>query len=93
MLIVSFFRNKAVADGAVSYHIDHFVSARVAKFSYGTQSNIPFDSSDPEHRARSHLVYTDLLGHKRIRNHFCVVLPKVNTTHITFALAVLTHCV
>ena len=28
----SFFRNKAVSDGAISFYLDHFVSTRVSKF-------------------------------------------------------------
>ncbi|KIJ11257.1 hypothetical protein PAXINDRAFT_15797 [Paxillus involutus ATCC 200175] len=32
--------NKAVADGAVSFFIDHLVSARTARFTYGTECNL-----------------------------------------------------
>ncbi|KAG1830176.1 hypothetical protein EV424DRAFT_1315773 [Suillus variegatus] len=44
--------NKAVADGAVSYFIDHLVSSRVARFTYGTECSVPFNPFDMEHRAR-----------------------------------------
>ncbi|KAG1734631.1 hypothetical protein EDB19DRAFT_1896424 [Suillus lakei] len=44
--------NKAVADGAVSYFIDHLVSSRVSRFAYGTECSVPFNPFDMEHRAR-----------------------------------------
>ncbi|KAG1846570.1 hypothetical protein DFJ58DRAFT_705635 [Suillus subalutaceus] len=44
--------NKAVADGAVSYFIDHLVSSRVSRFTYGTECSVPFNPFDMEHRAR-----------------------------------------
>lgn len=69
--------NKAVADGAVSHHIDHFVSARVSKFSYGTECEIPFIATHPEHIARSHLAHADLRGRKHLPERFSVILPKV----------------
>lgn len=68
--------NKAVADGAVSYHLDHFVRSRVAKYSYGVQATMPYDPSNPEHMTRRHFVYTDLTGRKRIRRFFDVILRK-----------------
>ncbi|KAJ3514774.1 hypothetical protein NLJ89_g2173 [Agrocybe chaxingu] len=68
--------NKAVADGAVSFYIDHFVTARVAKFSYGTCANPVYISSNPEHAARKNKVYTSLDGNERIRGGFGVILRK-----------------
>ena len=70
-------RNKAVADGAVSYHIDHFVRSRVAKYSYGVEVNTAYDASNPEHLSRPHYVFTNLTGHKRIKGFFDVILRKV----------------
>ncbi|KAG1811069.1 hypothetical protein EV424DRAFT_1570813, partial [Suillus variegatus] len=43
---------QVVAKGAVSYFIDHLVSTRVARFTYGTESIALFNPSDMEHRAR-----------------------------------------
>ncbi|KAF9524973.1 hypothetical protein CPB83DRAFT_871039 [Crepidotus variabilis] len=75
--------NKAVADGAVSYHIDHFVQARIAKYSYGVRVHVPYNSSDPEHMVRKHAVFTDLEGHQRVGGHFDVILPKVTSVSET----------
>ncbi|KAG1734645.1 hypothetical protein EDB19DRAFT_1997168, partial [Suillus lakei] len=44
--------NKAAADGAVSYFIDHPVSSCVSCFACGTECNVPFNPFDMEHRAR-----------------------------------------
>ncbi|KAI0310026.1 hypothetical protein OF83DRAFT_1156557 [Amylostereum chailletii] len=43
---------KAVAVGAVSFHINHFVSTRVAKFTYGTSCTRRYQRSNPSHRSR-----------------------------------------
>jgi len=46
-------RNKAVADGAVSFYIDHCVGVRIATATYGIEYLTSFDENDPEHIARS----------------------------------------
>ena len=54
------------------------MQARVAKYSYGTESTIPYDAEDLEHTSRRHFVYTNLAGREIIRNHFSVILPRVS---------------
>ncbi|KAL1700716.1 hypothetical protein EV121DRAFT_213593 [Schizophyllum commune] len=44
--------NKAVADGGVLYVVDHHVTARVAKFTYGTDGARVYQKKDKEHRKR-----------------------------------------
>ncbi|OAX34710.1 hypothetical protein K503DRAFT_803365 [Rhizopogon vinicolor AM-OR11-026] len=51
--------NKAVADGAVSFYIDHLVSSRVAPATHGVRAYIPFNSQDPEHQARQPTQFID----------------------------------
>jgi len=46
--------NKAVAVGAVSYYLDHFVVGRIVRHTYGIQTAINYDPLDPEHHKRSH---------------------------------------
>jgi len=65
--------NKAVADGAISYYIDHFVQTRVSKLTYGSKGSIDYVSSDPEHRKRP--IFTSISGIKRIDKVFWVILP------------------
>ncbi|KAI0668093.1 hypothetical protein C8Q78DRAFT_1081495 [Trametes maxima] len=59
--------NKAVAEGGVSFYLEHFVSARVIKVTYGTVVNIDYDVRDPEHVVRS--------AHKIVRPSGRVVIP------------------
>ncbi|THU88826.1 hypothetical protein K435DRAFT_916218, partial [Dendrothele bispora CBS 962.96] len=51
------YSNKAVADGALSFYLDHFVTSRIARWHYGTMVNTPFDASNPEHVLRKHTSY------------------------------------
>jgi len=68
--------NKAVADGAMSFYIDHCVRTRVSKFTYGQFSNTRFDPNNTEHLARMKHVYMSLSGHRNIKNNFSIILPK-----------------
>ncbi|KAG1746342.1 hypothetical protein EDB19DRAFT_1848493 [Suillus lakei] len=78
---ISFYRpdahvNKAVADGAVSCYIDHLVFYRVARFTYGIESFIPYDSQDPEHEVRQHKSFIDATGQLCVREYFEIILLK-----------------
>jgi hypothetical protein len=69
--------NKAVADGAVSFYLDHVVSARVARFTYGTAVNIRYDQGDLEHKRRAHTRFTRMSGLVTIPHAFSTILAKV----------------
>ena len=71
-------RNKAVSDGAISFYLDHYVRTRVSKVTYGVFINTRYHSDAPDHRSRSHNVYTSASGIKKIRNSFDIILPKVS---------------
>lgn len=71
-----FFSNKAVADGAISFYIDHFVQTRVSKLTYGSKGSIDYDASDAEHRKRP--TFTAISGVKRIDKVFWVILSGVS---------------
>ncbi|CAA7260296.1 unnamed protein product [Cyclocybe aegerita] len=68
--------NKAVADGAISFYIDHFVSARVGKLSYGITASIPYNPTDLEHALRDRFTCVDFAGTRRVNGAFDVILPK-----------------
>ncbi|KAJ7578255.1 hypothetical protein C8J56DRAFT_359675 [Mycena floridula] len=68
--------NKAVADGAVSFYLDHFVSTRVSRMTYGTKCSNQFISSNLEHIRRRSTVFIDAEGTSRIPKCFSVLLPK-----------------
>ncbi|KAJ7578258.1 hypothetical protein C8J56DRAFT_359740 [Mycena floridula] len=68
--------NKAVADGAVSFYLDHFVSIRVSRGTYGVSCDLDYDSSDPEHYDRRKTAQYDEAGNLNLPNCFSVILPK-----------------
>ncbi|KAF8058637.1 hypothetical protein FPV67DRAFT_1523179 [Lyophyllum atratum] len=68
--------NKAVADGGVSFYIDHYVTARVAKHAYGIQISTEYDPADAQHRLRSSSIWRDASGINRIPRAFSTILPK-----------------
>ncbi|KIK15003.1 hypothetical protein PISMIDRAFT_641667 [Pisolithus microcarpus 441] len=68
--------NKAVADGGVSYFIDHLVTTRVSKYACGIRCHLRYDSNDEEHRQRSSQVFHDVDGSQHLRNSFSIILPK-----------------
>ncbi|KAK7029533.1 hypothetical protein VNI00_014410 [Paramarasmius palmivorus] len=70
------FVNKAVADGAVSFYLDHCVSARVSRFTYGVECAVPYDQSNPEHRRRAHTTYVNPSGMRLVPGAFSPILPK-----------------
>ncbi|KAM6497431.1 hypothetical protein JOM56_007904 [Amanita muscaria] len=71
--------NKAVADGAVSYYLDHYVTARVSKNSYGIKTNLLFDFTDPEHARRRKMRFMRPNGRYYIPDGFSTIL-KTGTT-------------
>lgn len=72
--------NKAVADGAMSFYLDHRVSVRVASKTYGLDCNTIFNKADPQHIARMHTLYTGASGHQYVQHKFTSILPKVCVT-------------
>jgi hypothetical protein len=78
LLLIDDLSNKAVADGAVSFYIDHLVSSRVARATFGVEIYTPFNSNDPEHQARRHTRFIDAAGDPSIPNQFASILLKVN---------------
>jgi len=70
--------NKAVADGAVSYNIDHLITARVAKLTYGIFCTTAFDSKQADHVSRENTKFrSNLSGSYRVPNVFSSILKKV----------------
>ena len=72
-----FFSNKAVADGAISYYVGHFVQSRVSKLTYGSRVDFDYDPNNPEHQKRSFLT-SIISGDKLIDNGFSVILSGVS---------------
>ncbi|KAM6497434.1 hypothetical protein JOM56_007907 [Amanita muscaria] len=68
--------NKAVADGAVSYYLDHYVSVRVSRYSYGIEIILPFDPMDPEHARHENTKFMYPNGKYYIPGTFSTILKK-----------------
>jgi hypothetical protein len=71
------FRGKAVAEGAVSFQLDHFVSVRVARTTYGTDCTVQLDMTNLQHIRRSHTILTYPSGNKVVPDAYDVILAKV----------------
>ncbi|EIW80581.1 hypothetical protein CONPUDRAFT_56886 [Coniophora puteana RWD-64-598 SS2] len=67
---------KAVAEGAASFYVDHLVSTRVSRFTYGIDCNTPFDKKNRQHALRRHNMYTQVSGVQVIQNVFSIILHK-----------------
>ncbi|KAF8160149.1 hypothetical protein K438DRAFT_1921672 [Mycena galopus ATCC 62051] len=70
--------NKAVADGAVSlmFYLDHYVSARISKHTYGIQCVTKYKSNNAEHRARSNTTFKNAAGNLKVPKQFSPILTK-----------------
>ncbi|KAJ7734374.1 hypothetical protein DFH07DRAFT_844923 [Mycena maculata] len=68
--------NKAVADGAVSFYIDHHVSVRVARFTYGLTCSEPYNRMNMEHFTRAAKRYKGVSGEWLVPGRFSTILNK-----------------
>jgi hypothetical protein len=68
--------NKAVSDGAISFYLDHYVRARIAKVTYGSRVSVPYVHSDPEHVKRAALKFIDVDGMPMLPHGFRPILQK-----------------
>ncbi|KAL1725504.1 hypothetical protein EV714DRAFT_221153 [Schizophyllum commune] len=66
--------NKAVAEGGVLYVLDHRVSARVARFTYGICGHERYAQANPEHARRYHKSYVGADGDRFVKDHFFSIL-------------------
>ena len=71
------FRNKAVANGAVIFHIDRIVKTRVARATYGVPANPWVDGSNPEHCRRKNQWEKSVSGQYHIEGGFFPILRRV----------------
>ncbi|KAJ7059899.1 hypothetical protein C8F01DRAFT_206812 [Mycena amicta] len=68
--------NKAVSDGAVSFYLDHFVSARISKDTYGIDIYTAYNSANTEHLRRASSTFVDASGQLSIAGQFRSILPR-----------------
>ncbi|KLO13814.1 hypothetical protein SCHPADRAFT_915119 [Schizopora paradoxa] len=67
---------KAVADGAVSFYIDHYVMARVAKGSYGVVCSKFLEDHKADHMKRKATAFVTASGYEYIPGGFATILKK-----------------
>lgn len=70
-------RNKAVAEGAVSYYLGNVVSARVARLTYGVQVVCAYNESNAEHYSRRDKLVQWPSGRMMVPKGFSSILTKV----------------
>ncbi|KAF8132021.1 hypothetical protein EV363DRAFT_1583618 [Boletus edulis] len=68
--------NKAVADGALAFYLDHRVSARVSKFTYGTRCAVEFNKNNEQHKLRAASAIPRPSGRMVLPNAFSAILHK-----------------
>ena len=73
-------RNKAVAEGGIIFRLDHSVSSRVARYTYGIQVHVAFNRSLADHLAREDTCFESHSGEMRVPNCFSAILQKVDFT-------------
>jgi hypothetical protein len=69
-------RTKAVANGALAWHVDNSVTARVNRCHYGISLSGPYDPMDKEHEGRS--TRKDRYGSLIVSDMWNSILPKVS---------------
>ncbi|KAI8977709.1 hypothetical protein BD414DRAFT_580166 [Trametes punicea] len=69
--------NKAVAEGTISFFLEHFVSARVMTITYGIDICTEYRTNDPEHYARRAEKYVQPSGRVVLGNAFSTILTKL----------------
>ncbi|GBE79274.1 hypothetical protein SCP_0204720 [Sparassis crispa] len=75
------YTNKAIAEGAVSFYLEHFVAVRMARVTYGTPCLRPYDPNDKEHYQRWEKIITRPSGHLVLPDAFGSLLQKGMRMH------------
>ena len=70
-------RNRAVAEGAISFYLDNRVHYRIARFTYGVKCTREFEHNHPEHQRRKFSVIVNPSGTAVLPGGFKTVLKKV----------------
>ena len=67
----------------MSFHIDHHVSVRVARFTYGMICSAPYNSANVEHSIRVAKRYKGVNGEWLIPGCFSTILHRVRPRFIS----------
>jgi len=69
--------NKAVAQGAVAFFLDAFVTSRMSRFKYGIRMTVTYNPYNVQHAERSSQATFMADGIKRLPNAFSTILDEV----------------
>lgn len=75
---------KTVAEGAISYYINNYVSSRLSRFAIGVIGSVLYDPRDPAHVTRSSSTVCRQDGTAILQGAFLVILRKVCSTSSPF---------
>lgn len=70
--------SKAIAHGALSWHLHSGIRTRIARLHYGAEVHILYDPNDPE--MAGHNIYMDAKGDWRVRGAWQEIVRKVKYT-------------
>ncbi|THV07788.1 hypothetical protein K435DRAFT_169479 [Dendrothele bispora CBS 962.96] len=68
--------NKAVADGAISFYLNHLVTSRISRRIYGAECIRDFNPDDPEHQKRALDIKFSCCAKSELHGGFDVILGK-----------------
>ncbi|KAI9060751.1 hypothetical protein FKP32DRAFT_1595071 [Trametes sanguinea] len=68
--------SKAAAEGALSFFLENIVSARIMRYTYGTEVILPYDPNDQVHYSRRSQIIVRPSGRIYLPNAFSAILTK-----------------
>ena len=68
---------KAVADGSIMFYLEHYVTTRIAKYSYYTLVDLEYMPNDLGHELRKHNNFVNANGSMYIPRGISPLLQKV----------------
>ncbi len=76
---------KAVANGALAWHLDNNISARVARYHYGIEVREPYDEQNPEMACRV-AVLDQYDGRQMVYGGWSCIVEKASLFFVEFFL-------
>ncbi|KAJ8092572.1 hypothetical protein PM082_006897 [Marasmius tenuissimus] len=70
--------DRTTSEGAVGYYVDHIVSTRISRFTYGINCHIDFDPKNSQHVLRKMQVIRSDIGKLELHDSFHTILERVS---------------
>jgi len=78
--------SKAIAHGALSWHLSSGVQLHIARLHYGAETDFLFDDKDPDMRTRN--IFKNNLDQFRVRDGWSTIVAKARTQFHTSTLGI-----